>query len=1043
MKRLIPIAVLCLVQTLALAADPLGIGFQQPAYWIQQTRTYFAAGHYDAASESAQQALVLLQRPPRADHPATVDALVLLGNVFLETGQPDGAWQQYLIAWQLAVRHCGPYHPATADALNGMGECHYRRSELAQAEQCFQQVLKIRTQVFGARHEKTASAINNIGNCLASAALYTEAIEMHRSAWQIRKAVLPPHHPEIAVSLSNLGNCAYLAGRPDSAWHFYQEALQIRRELWGEQHPKTALLHNSIGNCLLAMHRSEEALEHFQTALHNSIATLGPQHPTVATVREHIGDLYFDRGDFIVALDQFRRAWGAQVQVFGEASVSAMTLWHKIGLCRQYQGEYGLALEHHQAALPLLRDALGTQHPSLGAIHNSIGNCHAALQHYPAALQHYRMAQTIFYAQLPASQSELLTTLNNTGAALLSAGHAEAALAAFEKTRPYLAVDAPAVWATFFQNKAAAATYLQRYDLAAKWLKDALPHIAALPPDEQNAWQLSHGELYTKIALQRHDAVELESAAESLYAALLQAGLYRTALDDAQARQVAYARMLPTIRVAMQAFFRLYQQRGNEDFLFQAYQLAEADKSLQWSEISQREWLGESTTLPDSLRQRLRQIHTDIHHWEKERLLMSDPSQQHRAEIQLAELREQWRLLTRSNQQAAQLGIGDASGNQTTDLTSIQHRLLRPDQALIKYFDADSLWLVFVITPKQFRGLALPKSADFQQKVTAFRQSLYEYIGAPMLLADSLARQYAQLATALYDELLAPLDASPAADKKEWVLMPDGAACYLPFEALLSKAPDDAGLFKKHAYLLKKHTISYAYSVAHWAMLEAAPVEKKLRRMAAFAPDFEGHPSGLPPLRHNVEEARRATALLRGRLFEGRDARSDVFLEEAGRYRILLQATHGRAGRSIGDMSYLAFSYAPGDTTAPVVYSRDLYARYIPAELVVLSACETSVGEYRAGEGVVSIAKGFFHAGARSVVATLWSVDDARHADLMLKFLKNISQGERKDEALRRAKLDYISQHPHDEAHPAYWAAATAWGNVRPVAKKRWWWLGK
>lgn len=1043
MQRLIPIALLFVVFAPSLRANLPGVAYQQPVHWIRQSKILFMAGRYDAASESAQQALVLLQRPPRADYPATVEALVLLGNVFLETGQPDGAWQQYLIAWQLAIQHCGPKHPATADALNGMGECHYRRTELAQAEQCFRQVLNIRTQAFGTQHEKTAAALNNIGNCLASAARYADAMEMHRSAWLIRSAVLPPQHPEIAVSLSNLGNCAYLAGRPDSAWHYYQQALLIRRELWGEQHPKTALLHSSIGKCLVDLRRPEEALEHFQTALHNSVATLGPQHPSVATVREHIGDLYFDRGDFIVALDHFRRAYDAQSQVFGEPSVPAMTLWHKIGRCRQYQGEYGLALEHHLAALPTLQDALGAQHPTLGALHNSIGNCFAALYDYPAALRHYDLARAVFYAQLPASTTDLVTTLNNTGAALLSSGQAANALALFDQTKRYLAGNAPAAWATFFQNKAAAATRLQRYDLAAKWLMDALPHIAALAPDEQNAWRLIHSELYTQIALQRNDAAELERAVESLYAALLQAGLHRTALDDAQARQVAYARMLPTIRVAMQAFFRLYQLHGNPDVLLRAYHLAEADKSLQWSEISQREWLGESTPLPDSLRQRLRQIHTDIHHWEKERLLLSDPAQQHRADIQLAELREQWRQLTRTNQEAARLGQEGPGNSSATDLTGIQKRLIRPEQVLIKYFDADSLWLVFVITPQHFKGLVLTKSADFQQKVMDLRQSLYEYIGAPMLLADSLAKQYAQLATELYSELLAPLDASPAAAKKEWVLMPDGAACYLPFEALLSKAPEDAGLFKKHAYLLKKHTISYAYSVAHWAMLEAAPREKKLRKMAAFAPDFQGHPSGLPPLQHNLEEARRATALLRGRLFEGRDARSDVFLKEAGRYRILLQATHGRAGRSIGDMSYLAFSYAPGDTTAPVVYSRDLYARYIPAELVVLSACETSVGEYRAGEGVVSIAKGFFHAGARSVVATLWSVDDARHADLMLKFLKNISTGERKDAALQDAKLDYISQHPHDEAHPAYWAAATAWGNVRPVAKKRWWWRGK
>lgn len=1043
MNRLVQIVVWCAALAPWMQAAPFDFGRQQPAYWIEQSRTLLAAGRYDEASQSAQQALVLLQRPPRADYPATVEALVLLGNVFLETGQPDGAWQQYLIAWQLALRHCGPSHPATADALNGMGDCHYRRSELAQAGQYFRQVLKIRTQFFGTQHEKTASALNNIGNCLASEARYTEAVEMHRAAWRIRQAVLPPRHPEIAVSLSNLGNCAYLAGRPDSAWHFYQEALLIRRERWDEQHPKTALLHNSIGNCLVAMHRPDEALEHFQTALQNTIYALGTQHPTVATIRENLGDLYFDRGDFMVALDHFRRAYDIHSQVFGEPSVPAMTLWHKIGRCRQYQGEYGLALEHHLAALPPLEESLGALHPTLGALHNSIGNCYAALHDYPAALRHYGVAQSVFYTQMPAASSDLATTLNNTGAALLSSGRAADALTFFEKTKSYLAADDHAAQATFFQNKAAAAIRLQRYDLATKWLQNAAPHIAGLPVGEQNAWRLRQGELYTRIALQRNEAADLKSAADSLYAALLQAGLHRTALDDARARQVAYARMLPTIRVAMQAFFQLYQQHDNQGFLLRAFQLAEADKSLQWSEISQREWLGESAPLPDSLRQRLRRIHADIHRLEKERLLSTDPAQQHRADLQLAELREQWRHWTRSNEGAARLGLGDPDGSAATDVAELQKRLLRPQQALIKYFDADSLWLVFVITPERFKGLAFRKSADFQQKTTAFRQSVYEYIGAPMLVADSLAKRYALLAADLYRELLSPLDASPAAAQKEWVLMPDGAACYLPFEALLSKMPEDAGLFKKHAYLLKKHTISYAYSVAHWAMLEAAPVEKRLRNMAAFAPDFKAHPSGLPPLRYGAEEARRATALLGGRLFEGRRARSDVFLEEAGRYRILLQATHGRAGRSIGDMSYLAFHHEPGDTAAPVVYSRDLYARHIPAELVVLSACETSVGEYRAGEGVVSIAKGFFHAGARSVVATLWSVDDARHADLMLKFLKNISTGERKDAALQKAKLNYISQHPHDEAHPAYWAAATAWGNVRPVTKRSWWRLGK
>lgn len=1035
MRRLLSTVLFCCMLLSGTAGNPLFFWSQRSAYWMQQSRELFAAGRYDPAVESVQKTLVLLQRPPRADHAAAVEAWVLLGHIFLEKGQPDGAWQQFVVAQQLALHRCGPSHPVTADALNGMGEYYYRRSELEQAERYFRQVLDIRAKAFGGQHEKTAAALNNIGNCLASAARYPEAVEMHRSAWQIRSAVLPPRHPDIAVSLSNLGNCAYLAGQPDSARHFLTQALDIRRELWGEQHPKTATLHNSIGSCLVALRRPDEALEHFQTALQNSLAALGSQHPTVASVRENMGDLYFDRGDFIVALDQFRQAWNIQAGIFGEVSVQAMTLWHKIGLCRQYQGEYSLALEHHLSALPPLEDALGTQHPTLGALHNSIGNCHAALHNYPAALQHYQTAQAVFQRGLPASRPELVTVLHNTGAAWLSNQKPAEALAVFEQTRSHLAPHDDAAWAVFYQNKAAAAVGLQRYDLSIQWLEEALPHIGVLPAEEQNARLLVQGALRTQIELQRDDSQALESAAETLYEALLRAGLHRSTLDGAEARQTAYARLLPTIRTAMQAFFSLYQNTRNIGFLLRAYHIAEADKSLQWAEISQREWLGEQAALPDSVLSNLRRVHAQIQHWEKERLLLHDPAGIRYAELQLAQYREQWRQLKVTHRQAARLDAADTA----PDLPLIQQRLRQSDQAIIKYFDADSLWLVFVIGPDCFEGLSLNKSSDFQQKTAALRQCMYQYISAPLQQADSLSGCYAQLASTLYEELVAPINRTPAAGNQRWILMPDGAACYLPFEALLSEAPENVRLFKKHAYLLRRHRISYAHSIAHWLMLETAPVERKLRRMAAFAPDFEGHPAGLPPLRYHLAEAREAASLLGGRLFAGRDARSDVFLKEASRYRILLQATHGRAGRSIGDMSYLAFSHTPGDTAAPVVYSRDLYGRYIPAELVVLSACETSVGEYRAGEGVVSIAKGFFHAGARSVVATLWSVDDARHADLMSRFWKGIRQGMQKDEALHQAKLAYIAQHPHDEAHPVYWAAATAWGNMRPVARQRWW----
>jgi CHAT domain-containing protein len=152
---------------------------------------------------------------------------------------------------------------------------------------------------------------------------------------------------------------------------------------------------------------------------------------------------------------------------------------------------------------------------------------------------------------------------------------------------------------------------------------------------------------------------------------------------------------------------------------------------------------------------------------------------------------------------------------------------------------------------------------------------------------------------------------------------------------------------------------------------------------------------------------------------------------------------HGKASSTVGDMSYVAFSTGADTTENPFLYARDLYARPIPAEMVVLSACETSVGSYRFGQGVISLAKGFFQAGARSVAATLWSVDDAKNAELMRLFFREIKNGLAKDEALQRAKVTYLETHPHDEANPVYWAAVTVYGDMRPVelAGLCWGWL--
>ena len=112
--------------------------------------------------------------------------------------------------------------------------------------------------------------------------------------------------------------------------------------------------------------------------------------------------------------------------------------------------------------------------------------------------------------------------------------------------------------------------------------------------------------------------------------------------------------------------------------------------------------------------------------------------------------------------------------------------------------------------------------------------------------------------------------------------------------------------------------------------------------------------------------------------------------------------------------------------------------------MCIRDSCNTLLGKQETGEGVMSLARGFFHAGAQSVVSSLWSVDDLATSELMTTFYKNLSNGQSKASALRKAKLDYLQNHNFPEASPYYWASFVLLGDTTPLTSSSasyFWWL--
>ncbi|WP_235016345.1 CHAT domain-containing tetratricopeptide repeat protein [Aquimarina sp. AU474] len=238
---------------------------------------------------------------------------------------------------------------------------------------------------------------------------------------------------------------------------------------------------------------------------------------------------------------------------------------------------------------------------------------------------------------------------------------------------------------------------------------------------------------------------------------------------------------------------------------------------------------------------------------------------------------------------------------------------------------------------------------------------------------------------------------------KKVTIIADHMLSFIPFEALVTNI--DMG-----TYLIEDCEINYTYSLSFqkenanitrqtdYDFLGIAPVQFK---------------NGLVQLSKSEKEINTAKTYYTGSILVGETATKENFIKQASNYKILHLATHANAS----------------DTITPWIAFHD--SKLIPeefntfennAELVILSACNTSLGELQKGEGVLSLARGFFKSGANTVIPSLWSTNDKTTASITSDFYNNLSKGKTKSKALRMAKLNYLNNNTDAEASPHYWA---------------------
>jgi len=312
-------------------------------------------------------------------------------------------------------------------------------------------------------------------------------------------------------------------------------------------------------------------------------------------------------------------------------------------------------------------------------------------------------------------------------------------------------------------------------------------------------------------------------------------------------------------------------------------------------------------------------------------------------------------------------------------------------------------------------------------------------------------KRYTYSAHQLYNYLIHPNDS--LIQNKKLVIVPDGKMAYVPFGVLLKDKADTSRMnYRNLNYLIRNNTITYNNSATLGFTAKKSNSHFLFKnKVLAFAPSYENISDSilytkrsvrekLYPLPGAKEEVKNISKVISGDIYMDNLASERNFKEHASDYDVLHLAMHTIIDDKNPMYSKLVFTQVPDSTEDGLLNTNEIYNMKFNARMVVLSACNTGDGKLLKGEGVMSLARGFFYAGCPSVVMTLWTVEDKTGSNLMTNFYNYLSQGIDKDDALRQAKLEYLKTADPLKSHPYFWSGYVTLGDIDPLYNNNLYW---
>lgn len=375
---------------------------------------------------------------------------------------------------------------------------------------------------------------------------------------------------------------------------------------------------------------------------------------------------------------------------------------------------------------------------------------------------------------------------------------------------------------------------------------------------------------------------------------------------------------------------------------------------------------------------------------------------------------------------------------------------LADDEILLLYHSNESNTYAFIISRLSFDVVELGISGREITEVISGISPQFDrdLIHTNMFINHDLFSFNARESYKAYELIFKPLKEHIPKNKK-LIISPSSELLTIPFELLVTEFAEDESPYRysRMKYLIYDYSISYAPSPAVFLeqqksivknnedvlllgdpMISAVTDEFAERR--GLLEDSPGIPRNLSllPLRFSGEEINEIGSIISAnRVLTGANATETNFKRSSENSRIIHLSTHSYL---FNKQPVIFFSNVNDAENDGILEASEIVQLKLNSDLVVLSSCNSGMGDVDESEGIIGMTKAFFEAGAKSVVVSLWEVNDKYTSKLMTLFYEHLSRGMGKADALRNAKIDFINDY---SPNPYYWSAFILSGNTDAV----------